>query len=72
MEAVLGVTATEVNTAAVTVSVADPLTVPEVAVIVAEPCSTLVANPLLLTVAIDVAEDDQVTLSVMFSVVPLL
>jgi hypothetical protein len=72
MDAVLGVTATEVNTAAVTVSVADPLIVPEVAVIVAEPCSRLVANPLLLTVAIDVAEDDQVTLSVIFSVVPLL
>jgi hypothetical protein len=72
MEAVLGVTATEVNTAAVTVSVADPLIVPEVAVIVADPCATLVANPLLLTVAIDVAEDDQETLSVIFSVVPLL
>jgi hypothetical protein len=72
MDAVLGVTATEVNTAAVTVSVADPLIVPEVAVIVAEPSSMLVAKPLPLTVAIDVAEDDQVTLSVIFSVVPLL
>jgi hypothetical protein len=72
MEAVPGVTAIEVNTAAVTVSVAEPLIVLEVAVIVAEPCATLVANPPLLTVAIEVAEDDHVTLSVMFSVVPLL
>jgi len=72
MEAVLGVTAIEVNAAAVTVNVADPLIVPEVAVIVAEPGAALVANPVLLTVAIEVAEDDQVTLSVIFPVVPLL
>jgi hypothetical protein len=72
MEAMPGVTAIELNTAAVTVNVADPLIVPEVAVIVADPCPTLVANPMLLTVAIEVAEDDQVTLSVTFPVVPLL
>jgi hypothetical protein len=37
IEAVLGVTAMEVNTAAVTVKLADPLIVPEVAVIVVWP-----------------------------------
>ena len=56
----------ELNTAAVTVNVADPLIVPEVAVIVAVPCATLVANPPLLTVATEVAEDVQVALVVRF------
>lgn len=62
----------DVNTAAVTVSVADPLIVPEVAVMVAVPCSMVVARPVLFTVAMEVAEDVQVTLSVRFWVVPLL
>jgi hypothetical protein len=44
-DAVVGVTAIEVNAAAVTVNVADPLIVPEVAVIVAVPAATLVAKP---------------------------
>ena len=62
----------EVNTAAVTVNVAEPLIVPDLAVIVALPCATLVARPPLLTVAIDVAEEVQVALLVRFWVVPLL
>jgi hypothetical protein len=66
------VTEIEVNTTAVTVSVAEPVIVPEVAVIVAEPGAMLVAKPALLTVAIEVAEDDQVTLLVRVCVVPLL
>jgi hypothetical protein len=62
----------EVNTAAVTVSVAEPLTVPDAAVMVAVPWATLVASPLLLTVAADVAEEVQVAVLVRVWVVPLL
>jgi hypothetical protein len=69
---VVGVTAIEVNTAAVTVNAADPLIVPEVAVIVAVPGVTLVASPTLLTVAIAVADELQLTPLVRFWVVPLL
>jgi hypothetical protein len=72
IEAVLGVTAIDVSTAAVTVKVADPLIVPEVAVIVAVPWAMLVANPLLLTVAIEVVDDVHVAVLVRFLVVPLL
>ena len=71
-EAVVGVTAIEVNTAAVTVNVADPLIAPAVAVIVAEPCAKLVARPALLTVAIDVADEVHCTVLLRFCVVPLL
>jgi hypothetical protein len=71
-EAVVGVTEIEVNTAAVTVKVAEPWIVPEVAVIVVLPFATLVANPPLLTVAIDFAEEVQVAVVVRFCVVPLL
>jgi hypothetical protein len=56
----------------VTVSVAEPLIVPDFDVIVALPCAVLVASPPLLTVAIDVAEEVQVALLVRFWVVPLL
>jgi hypothetical protein len=72
MDAVLGVTAIEVNTAAVTVSVAEPLMVPDVAVIVAVPVAKLVARPALLTVATDAADDVHVDVLVRFCVVPLL
>ncbi len=68
----VGVTEIEVNTAAVTVNVAEPLIVPDLAVMVALPCATLVASPPVLTVAIDVAEEVQVALVVRFCVVPLL
>lgn len=71
-DAVLGVTAIEVNTAAVTVNVADPLIIPDVAVIVAFSCVTPVASPPLLTVATDVADEDHVAVVVKFCVVPLL
>jgi hypothetical protein len=67
-----GVTAIEVNTAAVTVSVVEPLTVPDLAVMVADPCATPVAKPPLLMVAIAVVEEVQVALPVRFCVVPLL
>jgi hypothetical protein len=67
-----GVTAIEVNTAEVTVNVAEPLTVPEVAVMVALPCATLVASPPLPTVATEGFEEIQLALEVRFCVVPLL
>lgn len=46
-----GVTAIETSTAGVTVSVVEPLIVPEVAVTVVLPNVTLMATPRLLTVA---------------------
>jgi hypothetical protein len=52
-----GVTLIEVRTAAVTVSVADPLTVPETAEIVATPGATPVARPLPCTVAMEVEDE---------------
>jgi hypothetical protein len=67
-----GVTAIEVNTAAVTVNVTEPVMVPEVAVIVVVPGVTLVAYPLLFTVAIAVADEVHVTMLVRVCVAPLL
>jgi hypothetical protein len=69
---VAGVTEIEVKTAAVTVNVAEPLIVPEVAVMVVLPVATLVASPPLLTVAIEIAEEVQVEVEVSVCVVPLL
>ena len=68
----MGVTEIEVSSGAVTVNVAEPLIVPDLAVMVALPCATLVASPPLLTFAIDVAEEVQVAVLVRFCVVPLL
>ena len=66
-DAVLGVTAIEASTAAVTVNVAEPWIVPEVAVIVAVPVATLVANPVCnLIVATKVADDVQLAVVVRF------
>ena len=68
-----GVTAMDTSVAEVTVSVAVPTTLPDVAVIVDDPAATDVANPLepaaLLTAAIVVADDFQVTDVVRFCVV---
>jgi len=69
---VAGATEIEVSTAAVTVNVAVPLIVPDLAVIVVFPFATLVAKPLLLMVAIDFAEEVQVAVEVRVCVVPLL
>jgi len=71
-DAVPGLTTIEANTAAVTVNVAEPVTVPEVAVIIVLPGLTLVASPPLLTVAIVVADEVQVAVLVRFCLVPLL
>ena len=64
----------ETSDAAVTVSVADPEIVPDVAVMVVEPVATEVANPFepaaLLTVATDDADELQVTLVVRVCIEP--
>ena len=69
-----GVTAMETSVAAVTVSVVDPETPPDVAVIVVVPAATGVANPsepaALLIVATPVVDELQVTVVVRFCVVP--
>ena len=59
-----GVIEIEVNTAAVTVKVAEPLIAPEVAVMVVLPGAKLVASPPVLTVAIEIAEEVQVEVEV--------
>jgi hypothetical protein len=56
-----GVTVIETKLAPVTVSVAVPLTDPDVAVTVAVPVPTLVAHPVVSTVAIELEDDVQVT-----------
>jgi hypothetical protein len=67
-----GASVIAVNSAAVTVNVAEPWIVPDVAVIVAVPFATLVASPPPLTVAIVAADEVQVAVLVRFCVVPLL
>jgi hypothetical protein len=69
---VAGVIEIEVNTAAVTVKVAEPLIAPEVAVMVVLPGAKLVASPPVLAVAIEIAEEVQVEVEVSVCVVPLL
>ena len=66
-----GVTAMETRAGAVTVKTVEPLMVPEVAVIIAVPAATEVANPAELMVATLVAEEVQVAELVRFAVVPL-
>ena len=56
-----GVTTTETMLAPVMVSDAVPLTEPELAVIVVKPVPTLVARPVVSTVATDEDDEDQVT-----------
>jgi hypothetical protein len=72
IDAVAGVTDKEESTGAVTVSVAEPLMAPDVAVMVAPPCAALVASPPLLTVAVAVDDDIHIAALVRFCVVPLL
>src|ERR1051325_4022368 len=70
-EGFAGVTAIETSLGAVTVSVVEPLTVPETAWIAVVPGERLVASPLALIVAAAVTEDPQVTVLVRFCVLPL-
>jgi hypothetical protein len=73
MAGLVGVTARETSVAGVTVSVVDPETLPDAAVIVVVPAAADVANPLLpaalLMVATPVEEELQVTVFVRFCVV---
>ncbi len=69
-----GVTAIETRAAAATVRVVEPLTEPDVAVIVVVPCATLVARPAPVPCATMVAtatlDELQVTEAVKFCVLP--
>jgi hypothetical protein len=73
MLGLFGVTARDTSVAGVTVSVVDPETLPDAALIVVEPAAAEVATPLepaaLLIVAIPVAEELQVTVFVKSCVV---
>ena len=68
--AVNGVTAIELKVAAVTVKVAEPDLMPDVAVIAAVPTDTPVAMPGETTVATAIAPELQVTLLLMSTLVP--
>lgn len=65
-----GVTEMAVSVAAETVRVAFPAMLPDVAVMVADPAATPVASPAVLTVAIVVVDELQVTDEVISCVVP--
>ena len=65
-----GVTVMEDRVAEVTVRSVFPEILPEIAVIVVVPAAPAVARPLLLTVAIDVLEELQVTWVVISWLVP--
>ena len=67
---VAGVTAIDASTAAVTVSVVVPLTLPEVAVIVVEPVASAEARPVMQIVATATFDEVQATVPVRFWVVP--
>jgi hypothetical protein len=71
-DAVEGAAESEANAAAATVNVAEPLIVPDLAVMVALPGATLVTNPPLPAVAIDVADEVQLAVLVRLCVVPSL
>ncbi len=71
-EALAGVTESEVKTAAVTVSVAEPVIAPDLAVMVVVPGATVVASPLALIFAIVVADEFHSAVLVRFCVLPLL
>src|SRR5438132_1440725 len=66
-----GVIAIETSDAAVTVRTVEPVTDPEVALMVAVPVAMLVARPVLLTVATVVVSELHCTVFVMFCMVPL-
>jgi len=76
IDGLAGVTAIETNAAGVTVNVVLPAIEPEVAMILAEPVPTALANPCelatLLTVATMVVSELHCTVFVMFCVMPLL
>src|SRR5438309_2553872 len=62
--------AIDTNAAAVTVRTLEPVTVPEVALIVVVPIPVLVARPALSTVAVEVMADDHATVALRSWVLP--
>jgi hypothetical protein len=70
MDGLAGVTAIETKAALVTVRVVDPLTVPEVAATVVVPVPFPVASPAVEIVATADEEELQVTVPVIFCVLP--
>jgi hypothetical protein len=70
IEGFAGVTAIETRPALVTVRVVDPLTVPELAAIVVVPVPIPLASPAVEIVAIVREDELQVTVPVMFCVLP--
>ena len=56
-----GVTAMETNAGGATVSVVEPTTEPNVALMLVVPCANVVANPVLLMLATPDCEDPHVT-----------
>ena len=72
IDGLAGVTAIETSAGGLTVRVVEPLTLPDVAVMVALPVATLIANPAAEMVATLVAEEVHVTELVMLEEVPLL
>jgi hypothetical protein len=72
MEIFDGVTAIETRAGALTVNVVDPLTEPELAVMLVVPMDLAVATPAELMAATEEDEELQATLLVRFCVVPLL
>ncbi len=71
IEAAEGLTVMEVSTGAVTVNAAEPLMLPEAAVMVAAPCEMPLAKPLALIVAMDGSNELHCTVLVRFCVLPL-
>ncbi len=67
-----GVTAIDCSVAALTVSVVEPLMVPDTAVMVVVPIAIPVASPLALIAAVDVALELHVAVAVRFEVLPSL
>src|SRR5713101_3608375 len=70
-EAFAGVTASETNAAAATVRVVEPVTLPDVALMVVVPVPTLAAKPVWPIVATLIADELQFTELVRFCVLPL-
>jgi len=65
-----GLIVIDTSAAAVTVSSVDPLTVPELAVMLAIPITTICASPALLIVAVETVSDDHVAVLVRSCVLP--
>ena len=72
IDGLAGVTVIETSAGGVTVSVVEPLTPPEVAVMVVLPVATVLAKPAAVMVATLVADELHVTELLMLEEVPLL